>query len=255
MEVFAASACPDLLGRKELTGCVVTGCRFGGARRGLCVRHQGFWERAGQAGPPGLAGIPARRRPMTSTRSARCRSAPCGRRGTRRSASTTSPAGSSWAAPRSSEFIVLCESNGDDRFDFRPLAGRRQLKLELQYALQCRHDERQVNTASGTVRRTIALAAASGVASLLDWPMPALGRVLRRQPQRQARAERAAGVPALRPRSRRGSAGRQRVGGRVSAATSGSCGGWGSRAASGCGSTASPSRGSGTWLNGSPAGG
>ena len=66
---------------------------------------------------------------------------------------------------------MICQSKGDDRFDFRPAGGRRQLKLELQYALQCRHDERHVNTAScGTVRRTITLAAASSVTSLLDWP-------------------------------------------------------------------------------------
>jgi hypothetical protein len=60
MGVFAASACPDLLGRKELTGCVVAGCRFGGARRGLCVRHHGFWERAGKPDRPAwLASLPA----------------------------------------------------------------------------------------------------------------------------------------------------------------------------------------------------
>ncbi len=73
--------------------------------------------------------------------------------------------------PDIDEFTVLCESYGDDRFDFRPFGQRRQLKLELQYALQCRHDERQIKTHSGIARPVIALAAASGVASLLDWPM------------------------------------------------------------------------------------
>ncbi len=73
---------------------------------------------------------------------------------------------------------MICESKGDDRFDFRPLAGRRQLKLELQYALQCRHDERHVNTTSGTVRRTITLAAVSDVTSLLDWPAARWAAVL-----------------------------------------------------------------------------
>ena len=100
MEAFVASAVPDLLGRKELTECVVTGCRFGGARRGLCVSHHGFWERAGnQTVRPGW--LPC---PPSATRVARsvcCRSAPCGGRGTRRSASTTSPGGSSWGAPAS----------------------------------------------------------------------------------------------------------------------------------------------------------
>ncbi|MER5219355.1 tyrosine-type recombinase/integrase [Streptomyces flaveus] len=64
-----------------------------------------------------------------------------------------------------------CEAAGDDRFDFRPLDGCRQLRLELQYALQCRHDERQVNTHSSAVAPVIRLAATSGTTSLLDWPM------------------------------------------------------------------------------------
>ena len=74
--------------------------------------------------------------------------------------------------PGLEEFVVLCESYGDDRFDFRALRGRRQLTLELQYALQCRHDERQIKTRAVSARPVIALATASPVASLLEWPMP-----------------------------------------------------------------------------------
>ena len=169
MEVFAASACPDLLGRKELTECVVAGCRFGGARRGLCVRHHGFWERAGKPGRPAwLASLAA----VADEGRAVCLLSFCT---LWRQGNSPFCVGhkSRWefaGRPGIDEFIVICESKGDDRFDFRPLAGRRQLKLELQYALQCRHDERHVNTTSGTVRRTITLAAASSVTSLLDWP-------------------------------------------------------------------------------------
>ena len=169
MEVFAASACPDLLGRKELTGCVVAGCRFGGARRGLCVRHHGFWERAGKPDRPAwLASLPA----ITEEGHAVCLLSFCTlwRQGNSPFCVNHKSRWEFAGRPGIDEFIVICESKGDDRFDFRPLAGRRQLKLELQYALQCRHDERHVNTTSGTVRRTITLAAASSVTSLLDWP-------------------------------------------------------------------------------------
>ena len=169
MEVFAASACPDLLGRKELTGCVVTGCRFGGARRGLCVRHHGFWERAGKPDRPAwLASLPA----VADEGHAVCSLSFCTlwRQGNSPFCVNHKSRWEFAGRPDIGEFIVICQSKGDDRFDFRPLAGRRQLKLELQYALQCRHDERHVNTASGTVRRTITLAAASSVTSLLDWP-------------------------------------------------------------------------------------
>jgi len=51
------------------------------------------------------------------------------------------------------------------------LGDRRQLKLELQYALQCRHDERTINTPSAVARPVITLAVASGVGSLLEWPI------------------------------------------------------------------------------------
>jgi integrase len=169
MEVFAASACPDLLGRKELTECVVAGCRFGGARRGLCVRHHGFWERAGKPDRQAwLACLPA----VADEGHAACLLSFCTlwRQGNSPFCVNHKSRWEFAGRPGIGEFIVICQSKGDDRFDFRPLAGRRQLKLELQYALQCRHDERHVNTTSGTVRRTITLAAASNVTSLLDWP-------------------------------------------------------------------------------------
>ena len=42
------------------------------------------------------------------------------------------------AAPTSDEFVAHCQRLGNARIDFRGLAP--QLKLELQYAVQCRHD-------------------------------------------------------------------------------------------------------------------
>ncbi len=73
--------------------------------------------------------------------------------------------------PDLEDFVRRCETSGDDRFDFAPLRHTHQLRLELQYALQCRHDERRSNTTRSTVAPVIRLAAASGVDSLLDWSM------------------------------------------------------------------------------------
>ncbi len=171
IEAFAAMASPEGLGRKELTVCVVPGCRYGGTRRGLCVRHHGFWERVGQ---PDRAAWLAGLAPVHDPDHPVCALSYC-TLWTHGSSPFCVNHRSRWEAvgrPAIDEFIVLCESYGDDRFDFRPFGDRRQLKLELQYALQCRHDERQGKTPATVARPVIALAAASPVASLLDWPMP-----------------------------------------------------------------------------------
>jgi integrase len=170
IEAFAATASPEGLGRKELKVCVVSDCRYGGVRRGLCVRHHGFWERAGK---PDRAAWLAGLGPVHEPDHPVCALSYCTLWTQGRSLFCADHR-SRWEAvgrPDIDEFTVLCESYGDDRFDFRPFGQRRQLKLELQYALQCRHDERQIKTHSGIARPVIALAAASGVASLLDWPM------------------------------------------------------------------------------------
>jgi integrase len=170
IEAFAGAASPEGLGRKELTVCVVSGCRYGGARRGLCVRHHGFWERAGK---PDRAAWLAGLAPVHDPDHPVCALSYCTLWTQGRSPFCVDHR-SRWEAvgrPNIDEFMVLCKSYGDDRFDFRPFGERRQLKLELQYALQCRHDERQVKTHSGIARPVIALAAASGVTSLLDWPI------------------------------------------------------------------------------------
>ena len=171
LDGFAVTASPEGLGRKELTVCVVTGCRFGGVRKGLCIRHQGFWERAGKPEREAwLAGL----EPVDNPGHPVCALSYC-TLWTQGTSPFCANHRSRWEAvgrPGIEEFIVLCESYGDDRFDFRALAGRRQLTLELQYALQCRHDDRQIKTRAASARPVIALAAASPVASLLEWPMP-----------------------------------------------------------------------------------
>ena len=170
IDVFAATASPEGLGRRDLTVCVVPGCRYGGARRGLCVRHHGFWERAGK---PDRAQWLACLDPVDDPGHPVCALSYCTLWTQGRSQFCVNHK-SRWEAvgrPPIEEFTILCESYGDDRFDFRPFGDRRQLKLELQYALQRRHDERQVKTPAAVARPVIALAVASPTTSLFDWPI------------------------------------------------------------------------------------
>lgn len=167
---FVTSATPEGLGRKELTVCLAPGCRYGGARRGLCVRHHRFWERAGM---PERSAWLANLHPVHDPDHPVCALSYCTLWTQGRSPFCVNHH-SRWQAvgrPDIDEFIVLCQSYGDDRFDLRALGDRRQLRLELQYALQRRHDERAINTPSAVARPVIALAAASGARSLLEWPI------------------------------------------------------------------------------------
>jgi integrase len=168
---FAASdeAAGPWFGHAPLTGCTVPGCGFGTARRGLCPRHMNRWLRAGK---PDIcswaAGQPA---VVASAGQAACRIGYC----------------QLWAHPGS----ALCYSHrrqwktqgcpGLDAFISdrdQPAAGEREhadltalpdrLRLEIQYALQCRHDDNMIKTKPTTVRSVIRWVADSGTASLLD---------------------------------------------------------------------------------------
>ncbi|MGH3814917.1 MAG: tyrosine-type recombinase/integrase [Pseudonocardiaceae bacterium] len=170
LDAFITQTDPELFGRSALTACTAPGCRFGTARRGLCVRHHGFWERAGT---PDKATWLAALHPVVDTEHPVCRLSFCGLW-----TQGTSPFclnhKSRWyfaGQPDVEEFVRDCESLGQDRFDFRPLGDARQLRLELQYALQCRGDDRQINTFASAVMPVIRLVAGSGIDSLLDRSM------------------------------------------------------------------------------------
>jgi integrase len=70
--------------------------------------------------------------------------------------------------PDLERFIRDCEDHGRPRFDFRQL--QLQVRLELQYALQCRSDEGRIKTQPELAMRVVRVVARSGVESLLDWP-------------------------------------------------------------------------------------
>ena len=167
MAGFLADPGSALNGRRNLSPCSVTGCRYGSNGFGLCTRHRRDWESAGQPDPcawsarAGLLGPPDPaecRLPFCTLWTENARQLYCKSHATR------------WAQlgrPDSAEYVAHCQLRGKARIDFRGLAP--QLKLELQYAVQCRHDQATIITAPLVVAWTIRMATDAGVISLLDF--------------------------------------------------------------------------------------
>jgi integrase len=147
--------------------CRVSGCGFGVAQHGLCRRHADRWRSAGQPDPgPWAAAQPAVRQPAVPS----CQISHC----------------DVWAHPGSlfcwihsrrwkrhgcpdpAQFARQCEAPRDarQRADLSPLP--RQLKLELQYALQRRRDDNTTRARPADIRAVIKVLAASGTSSLLS---------------------------------------------------------------------------------------
>jgi hypothetical protein len=68
--------------------------------------------------------------------------------------------------PDLEDFIDHCLTRGKVRIDFRDLTP--QLKLEFQYAVQCRYDQQRFTAPPAVVTWAIRIAANAGVSSLLD---------------------------------------------------------------------------------------
>jgi integrase len=154
-------------GHGPLLSCRVPGCGFGVMARQLCPGHAHAWRRAGSPDVDAwLAAIEPAVRPRDN---ADCRIGYC----------------DLWAHPGAvlcyahrrrwkqrghpdlGEFARACETPAGERerADLRPLP--RQLRLELQYALQCRHDDNMIKTRPPVIRSVARRLAGSGVTSLL----------------------------------------------------------------------------------------
>ena len=153
--------------------CQVPGCRFGISMHGLCDGHAAQWRRAGRPDAPSWAAG----RSLIGKRADRpsCLVGYCGLRADA-GAEFCRQHRQRWrlrGRPDPGEFARECE-NPDyrERVDLTPLP--RQLRLEVQYALQCRRDDTMTRTKPGDIRAVIRILAASGASSLLaageeDW--------------------------------------------------------------------------------------
>jgi integrase len=171
LDRFVATADPTVVGRRSATPCLVAWCRFGAARRRLCVRHHERWERAGKPDPTSWAtSVPEP--PEWGGDRPVCRLPFCTLWAHGRQPFCVAHI-SRWhraGRPEVEEFISSCATHGEARYDLRllPSSG---IRLELQFALQCRHDDRRATLTPQIVAPLLRRIAASGVASLLDWPI------------------------------------------------------------------------------------
>lgn len=172
MTGFAASTDPRW--QRELPNgvCLAPGCGYGIARMGVCQLHWQRWERSGRQGelsawltnPLPIKAPP----PGAICRVSHCTLWP----------QATSPFchshANSWRARGRADIEVFLRS-----FDTIALPTDEaiwlgqlepQLRLELQYALQCRHDERSSKTSPAVVNRLVRFLLATDTTSLLDHP-------------------------------------------------------------------------------------
>ena len=168
LAAFTASASPEWYGHLPLLACEIPGCNFCPAGRGLCRMHHMQWSRAGcpdmgawrasvkyspPSPPPGTCLVPYCERWAMRT-SEFCHTH---HKGWRRA-----------GGPAAGEFAAACADPGPghERIDIRCLP--RGLRLEVQYALQCRRDESQMALVPVRVQRFVRDLATVGVSSLLE---------------------------------------------------------------------------------------
>jgi integrase len=164
MREFLADPGPAVRGRNELAACTVEGCRFGGGG-GLCTKHRDRWTRAGR---PDLVAWDAPSL-VTGPVPAECLMPFC----TLWVENTTKVFCKNhqdrWlrvGMPNPEQFAEDCARIGVGHVNLRGLG--RMLRLEFQYALQCRHDEQVRTACPKTVMEPVRQASAAKVASLLE---------------------------------------------------------------------------------------
>ena len=165
---YAATTGP-LLKDAPLASCQAAGCNYGvGRRKGLCARHADRWLRAGMPDLQGwLDGLPET---VPAVPPADCLVGSCGLWAKPRNDLCRSHA-EPWrrnGKPPAAEFAAAwtagLSSSERIRLDRLPA----HLKLEMQYALQRRHDERTTASPPSLVMIAVRFLAASGASSLLE---------------------------------------------------------------------------------------
>jgi integrase len=169
LEVFAASTDPRWRRQRPNTACRVIGCGYGVARGGLCQLHHQRWDRTGRPDLLGwLADPPTIKKPAPG---ATCRIGYCDLWPQAAMPLCHSHA-NTWRAngrPDMAQFARGFDEVTATEEQIIRLGGLGpQLRLELQYALQCRHDQRTTKTFPAVVMALVRALTVSGVASLLD---------------------------------------------------------------------------------------
>ena len=165
---FAATTGAHWYGHRPLASCEVPGCRYGRDSRGLCGRHVKRWRKAGQ---PDL--VPWREDHALAPPSPpppACLAGSCGlwASGASLFCRRHHDRWRDQGRPDPAEFAAACQDPGPgscERIDLRCLGP--QLRLEVQYVLQCRRDEAKAKIVPIRFQPIVRGLAAVGVSSLL----------------------------------------------------------------------------------------
>ena len=167
---FAAAAGPRWRPRAVPLACQVPGCQYGRAMLGLCSRHAGRYRRDGK---PDLGAWLSAGQPVTPPDPpVTCLVPGCGL-WARPDAVFCRAHAAAWSWQGRPDPREFAGSYGDearlarDRISLRALGP--QLRLEWQYAIQCRSDAGQAKVNPIEAQRAVNFTAGAGVASLLDW--------------------------------------------------------------------------------------
>ncbi len=168
---FTATAAADWYGHRALAAYVITGCNYGLQARGMCRRHARQWDYAGRPDLAAWRASPAPLPPPAEPPPA-CRIGYCSlwAQGTAAFCASHDDRWKSGGRPDVEAFIASCEDPGpgQEHIGLRRLPA--QLRLEVQYVLQCRRDEQTAKLSPRHVQPIVLALAATGVSSLLDEP-------------------------------------------------------------------------------------
>ena len=167
---FAESTSAAMRGHAPLHPCQAAGCGNGRTSHGLCQGHIRAWRRSGYPHIEAwLATLsPAHHHPPHGL----CAVASCELWATARTPLCSSHA-DQWRHRGRPNIATFAAAYPDrppnaDRIDLSALQPH--LRLELQYVLQQRHDQRQQRIQPALVQRAIHALARTGMSSLLGWP-------------------------------------------------------------------------------------
>ncbi len=167
---FVASASPHWRPRSAPLACQVPGCEYGRVMLGLCSRHAGRYRRDGK---PGLGAWLSAGQPVTPPDPpVTCLIFGCWL-WARPDGVFCHAHAAAWSWHGRPDLREFGDGYGDearlgrDRISLRALSP--QLRLEWQYAFQCRGDAGQAKVNPVEAQRAVNFTAGAGVTSLLDW--------------------------------------------------------------------------------------
>ena len=168
LDRFVATTHPQMRGHQPLASCRITGCRRGRKERGLCTKHLYAWQRSTH--PDASRWASEQPAVVEHDPPATCRITYCDLW-----VHTDLPFclthGVRWKEQGRPDIDAFADGYADstpqyERVDLRAMASH--LRLEMQYGLQCRHDDAAIRMAPGAVQVVVNFLVASQTVSLLD---------------------------------------------------------------------------------------